>query len=273
MTRVSKAELLRLAESMPDRERQIIEAVDQFRLLSGSQLGRLYFHTTIQAASRERVSRRVLHGLAAQHVLVPLERRIGGVRAGSAGTVYSLGPIGKRLIAYWHGDGLVRVRTVHQPGVLFVRHTLAVAECYVQLVEAARDGWAELLAFDAEPTCWRSFVGSYGGETILKPDAFIRLGVDGGYEQRTFLELDCGSEGRGALMRKCRAYAAYYRSGQETVMPRVVWITTAQARVRLLVDICARLPAEDWQLFAIGTTDRLLSLCLGDEQAPKSAVI
>lgn len=271
MTRLSKAGLLRLAETLPPRDRQIVETVGRFRLVSGSQLGRLYFHTTTRAASRARVSRRVFAGLAGQHILLPLERRIGGVRAGSAGTIYGLGPVGKRLIAYWQGEGLVRVRTVHQPGVLFVRHTLAIAEAYVQLVEAERDGRAELLRFDAEPSSWRTFVSSYGSQSLLKPDAFVRLGISGGFEQQTFLEVDCGSEGRGALTRKCRAYLAYYRSGQEAVMPRVVWITTSQARVRLLIDVCSSLPAEAWRLFAVGTSERLLPLCSGEDSATSRA--
>jgi hypothetical protein len=267
MSRVSSRALLLLAESLPDRERQIVEAVARLRLTSGSQLERLYFTETVKPASRGRSSRRVLASMCERHLLFRLDRRVGGVRAGSAGTVYGLGPIGKRLIAYWQGEGLPRVRAVHQPGPLFVRHTLAVAEQYVRLVEADRAGACELLAFDSEPTCWRSYTSAHGGLVTLKPDAYLRLGL-GEFEQRSFIEVDCGSEGRGALSAKCRYYLAYYQSGQEQaaagVFPRVVWITTTQARVRLLVEVCSSLPAEYWQLFCVGTADRLLALCSGE---------
>lgn len=238
---------------MPERDRQIVQAVARLRLAAGSQLARLFFWNVASAASRGRSSRRVLAGLCAQHVLVPLERRVGGIRAGSAGTVYALGPIGKRLVAYWQSEGLLRVRAVHQPGAPFVRHTLTVAEQYVRLVEAERAGRLELLAFEAEPVCWRDYHGPHGGALTLKPDAFVRLGV-GDFEQRSFLEADLGSEGRGALSRQCRAYLACYQSGREQadsgVFPRVVWLTTTEARVRLLRDICAGLPAAQ-RLFTV----------------------
>jgi hypothetical protein len=254
MRRLSAPALMSLAETLPERERQIVATVGQLRLVMGSQLERLHFNKTGKAASRERAARRTLAHLSEQHLLYRLGRRIGGVRAGSAGHIYSLGPIGKRLIAYWQGQGLVRVRTVHEPGTAFVRHSLAVAEQYVQLIEAERSGHCELLAFDAEPTCWRTHQSRQGQRVTLKPDAYVRLGV-GAYEQRSFLEVDCGSEGRAALTRKCSYYVSYYQTGLEQaehgVFPRVVWATTNQARVRLLVDVCSALPAEYWQLFQV----------------------
>lgn len=274
MKRVSAAALLGLAETIGEREREIVETVARLRLVAGSQLERLCFWHIANAASRGRSSRRVMARLCEQHILCRLERRIGGVRAGSAGTVFVLGPIGKRLIAYWQGEGLRRVRAVHQPGPLFARHTLAIAEQYVRLTEAERAGRGELLSFDTEPTCWRAYHGRHGGLVTLKPDAYVRLGL-GDFEQRSFLEVDCGSEGRGALARKCGYYLAYYQSGQEQaeagIFPRVVWLTTTQARVRLLVEICAALPAEYWQLFAVGTTDRLLALVSGDDSLATEA--
>lgn len=267
MTRVSATQLIALAEVMPERDRQIVQAVARLRLAAGSQLARLFFWNVASAASRGRSARRVLASLCAQHTLMPLERRVGGVRAGSAGTVYALGPIGKRLMAYWQGEGLLRVRAVHQPGAPFVRHTLTVAEQYVRLVEAERAGRLELLAFEAEPACWRTYHGPGGGVLTLKPDAFARLGV-GDFEQRSFVEADLGSEGRGALARQCRAYLAYYLSGREQaeagVFPRVVWLTTTEARVRLLRDICAGLPVEGRRLFTVAPFTDAISTLAGE---------
>lgn len=265
--RVSAPALLVLAETMPKRERQIVETVAWRRLISGQQIERLFFSYIGNTASRGRSTRRVLAALRERQLLFRLERHIGGVRAGSAGAVYGLGPIGKRLITYWQGEGLKPVRSVHQPGTLFVRHTLAVAEQYVRLIEAERAGACELLTFDGEPACWRTYSGGYGGPVTLKPDAFVRLGV-GDFEQRSFLEVDCATEGRGALTRKCRYYVAHFQSGQEQAetgtFPQVVWITTTQARVRLLVEVCSSLPPEYWQLFCVGTPERLLALCRGE---------
>jgi hypothetical protein len=271
MSRLSAAGLMALAEAMPERERVIVETTARLRLVAGTQLARLFFSSSGKPASRARAARRVLTDLTEQQVLLRLERRIGGVRAGSAGHVYGLGPVGKRLVVYWQGDGLVRVRTPHEPGPIFVRHALAVAEQYVQLIEAERAGRLELVAFENEPTCWRSFSGGYGRAVILKPDALVRLGV-GKFEERSFLEVDCGTEGRGALLAKCRRYVAYYQTGVEQaehgVFPRVVWLVTNQARVRLLVDVCASLPPECWQLFSVGTASQVVALCSGAAAAP-----
>ena len=46
---------------------------------------------------------------------------------------------------------------MHEPGLAFVRHTLAVTELYVRLREAERAGTLELLEFEPEPECWRSY--------------------------------------------------------------------------------------------------------------------
>lgn len=266
MSRLSSAQLVALAMSMPDRERGIIETIGRLRLVSGGQLERLFFVASSQPQTRAGLRRRVLGRLLARGVLFQLARPIGGVRAGSAGAVYGLGSAGKRLVAYWQGEGLRRVRTPHEPEVAFVRHTLAIGEHYVRLVEAQRTDQLELLEFLGEPDCWRRFVGPGGRIVVLKPDAFVRLGV-GDFEERSFLEVDLGTVGRGALRRKCSSYIDYYRCGREQaetgVFPRVAWITTNQARVSLLVDVCASLPSEYWPLFCVGTPERAVASLSG----------
>jgi hypothetical protein len=269
---LSAAGLVRLAEVLGEREREIVETTGRLRLVAGKQVERLAFSSNLQPASRARAARRVLASLNEQGILFRLERRIGGVRAGSAGHVYGLGPVGKRLIAYWRGEGASRVRTPYEPGLAFVRHTLAVTEQYVLLREAERAADLELLAFDGEPDCWRSLPG---GDS-LKPDALVRLGV-GDFEERSFVEVDCGTEGRGALARKCRRYAAYFQTGIEQaesgVFPRVVWITTNQVRVKLLMEVCASLPAEHWRLFSVGTQERSVELLCGEVSSPEQRVL
>jgi hypothetical protein len=275
MSRTSAGALISLAESMSPREREIVEAIAQLRLVAGSQLERLCFSEIVKSASRARVARRVLAGLVEARLLFRLRRRIGGVRAGSAGYVYGLGSVGKRLVSYWHGEGLQRVRAPHEPEAIAVRHTLGVAEHYVGLVEAQRQGRCDLLTFEGEPACWRSYIGLGGQSLTLKPDAFVRLGV-GEFEERAFLEVDCGSEGRGALLRKCQRYVDYFNAGTEQanhgVFPRVVWSTTTQARVGLLSDVCASLPAEYWRLFGVGTPERALLLLSGKAGGHKKSV-
>ena len=67
---------------------------------------------------------------------------------------------------------------------------------------------------------------------IMKPDAFVRRVVSAEEEARFYLEIDCGTEGRAALTRKCRAYLMAWQAGAGgEVFPRVVWIATTERRV------------------------------------------
>jgi Replication-relaxation len=260
MSGLSNAELLRLGTELGDRQRTAIEAVAKLRLMTHRQLAAL-LDLGENDPSSARTTRRLLASLVERRLLARLDRRIGGIRAGSAGYVYYLGPAGQRLVAYWQGRGLTRGRFRPDPGGRYVRHRLAVSELYVKASLAARAGRLDLLAFDAEPDCWRTSVDGFGGQTILKPDAFVRLGI-GAYEDVVFAEVDLGSESRNVVARKARAYFDYFQTGDEQtkrgVFPRVLWLTTNETRRAVLIDACLRLPAEAWRLFTVATLDRAL---------------
>lgn len=264
MSRVGSVGLVDLASRLSMRDQAIIEAVARLRLLSARQLERLLFAEIAHSGTRARLARRVLARLVALGILGRLERRVGGVRAGAAGHVYFTAAAGQRLLAFWRGEGLKRTRNPYEPSSAFVRHTLAVAELYVRLIEADRERRLGLLEFQCEPGCWCPFVGP-GAQLVLKPDARVRLAIGAGEEEHAFLEVDCGTEGRSALTRKCRAYIAYWRSGTEReVFPRVVWVTTNEQRVKLLGEVCAAMPAEAWKLFMVSTPERVLSVLTGN---------
>jgi Replication-relaxation len=273
------SELLALAGSLGAAEREVIESLARLRLMSHAQLSALLAlpRSEQSATTLARSARRVLARLTARRVLARLDRRIGGVRAGSAGYVYYLGPVGQRLMAYWQGQGLTRGRLRPEPGGRYVRHRLAVSELYVQTRLAADEGSLDLLSFQAEPECWRSYVDGFGGQTVLKPDAYVRLGL-GAYEDSFFIEVDLGSESRAVIARKVRAYLDYFASGIEQaergVFPRVLLLTNTAARKSVLVSVCERLPAEAWALFTITTLDRALEALTGhidtDAREPES---
>jgi hypothetical protein len=268
MSRLSRGQLMVLATALPGRERELIELVARLRLLSHAQLAALLSAEDDAALplSSARSARRVLARLTARGVLARLERRVGGVRAGSSGYVYYLGPVGQRLIAYWNGQGLVRGRFRPEPGGRYVRHRLAVSEFYVQLRSADRDGELDLLSFDAEPDCWRRFSDSFGGSVVLKPDAFVRVGL-GAYEDRCFVEVDLGTESRSVIADKLRRYLDYFQTGREQadhgVFPRVVLLTNSEARRAALVGVVGRLPAEHWSLFMVALLDEALDVLSG----------
>ena len=81
-----------LSASLSDRDRQIVRAVDRFRFLTTPQIEQLFFTGHGSAVASTRAARRTLERLTEERVLHRLDRRIGGLRAGSASFVYGLNP-------------------------------------------------------------------------------------------------------------------------------------------------------------------------------------
>jgi hypothetical protein len=240
----------------------VIRQVADLRLMSARQIQAIHFsdaeHHNEQAATRAR--QRVLARLMRERLLIRLERRIGGIRAGSAGFVLALGPIGQRVLALDRPR-----RRSYEPTLRFFDHTLATSQLLVDLSVADRAGLVELLTFQSEPECWREFAG-LGGRCRLRPDAFVALG-SGEYELRWFIEVDRASESLPVIVRKCHLYADYYQSGKEQaahggVFPRVCWVVPDEVRaerMRLVIARDNRLPKG---LFIVTTNRKAVeSLC------------
>jgi hypothetical protein len=255
--------MAQVRERLSERDLGVIRQVAELRLMSARQIQAVHFpdveHDNGQAATRAR--QRVLERLAREQLLVRLERRIGGVRAGSAGFVLALGPIGQRVLA----TGGPRRRS-YEPTLRFVDHTLAIAQLVVDVTVASRQGLLDVLDVQAEPRSWREFSG-LGGRRWLRPDAFLALG-SGEYELRWFIEVDRSSESLPVVVRKCHLYADYYQSGSEQasrggVFPRVCWIVPDERRAERLRQAITRdrnLPAP---LFVVTTTDKALDVLRG----------
>ncbi|WP_396910324.1 replication-relaxation family protein [Mycolicibacterium sp.] len=255
--------------ALSERDLTVLRLLLRFRLLTTRQLQRLVM-TDGSPVTRDRRMRAVLQRLRRIGVVRPLERHIGGIRAGSEGTVYRLTTAGMRALN--HSDGTQRRRIGGEPGERYVRHILAVSELYVQLTEHTRESADEVLAFDAEPTSWRSYASAYGGTLTLRPDAFVRC-ASGDYEQASFVEVDLATESPATVGRKCRAYSTYARSGTEQrrigTFPRVVWVVPHERRRHQVAAVISRLAPEDQPLYLATTTDEAVAALLG--QLPDSA--
>lgn len=250
-------------QQLSARDINIIQQVYELRLMSGHQIEALHFSSENHksALSAARSCRRVLAELTKNRLLVRLERRIGGVRAGSASYIYAIGPVGHRLLTTERNRPRFR-----EPTATFVDHTLAVAQVVVDITLASRHGSFEVLNWQSEPFCWREFLG-FGGHMFLRPDLFLSLGI-GDYEHQWFLEIDLGSEHLPALIRKCRIYEAYYRSGKEQVAhglyPKICWIMPDIKRsTRLRTAITHDNQLTD-ALFVTTTFEQVLSTLKGD---------
>jgi hypothetical protein len=267
VSRLGRLALIELADRLPERELEILEQVERFRLLRSDQVRRLFFSDVESESGGARLCRRALAHLADKGLLRQLERRVGGTRAGSSGHLYTTTAAGKRLLAYRSGVGIPSNRGVHEPGSAFVSHTLQVAELYVALVERERAGELEVVSFETEPVCWRTYTTPVGASATLKPDALVCV-ASGEYEYASFAEVDLGTEGRGALIRKAYSFLYYYRTGREQakegVFPRVVWIASTKTRAEFLVGVFTGLPDETRRLFVCAHVNDAVAALTGE---------
>jgi len=258
--RLGSRQVARLLEDLPERDMAVLYSVASLRLLSARQIQELHFTDHATSLTAARICRRVLERLTNDRLLARLDRRVGGIRAGSASFVYGLGPAGDRVLR----DGQAR-RRVPEPSPTFLDHTLAVAQVAVDLRAAARRGEIELLHLETEPACWRTVQASIAGDDRLKPDLFVALAAKD-YEYRWFVEVDRGTESSTALIRKCRLYDSYYRTSHEQhrhgVFPQVLWQVDSQRRLTQLTDALRherRLEPELFLVVLAAETTRVLS--------------
>lgn len=225
--RVSWAKVAALADKLSDRDKEIIRLLARVRVLTGEQLERLAFHCH-STDNRSHIRRRVLKRLADLELVATLERRIGGVCAGSAGLIYVLGRAGQRMADMLNGITSVgRTRSPRTPGALFLRHALAVSETFTTMVELSRESNIRVRSFLAEPHCW--WPDGAGG--LLRPDALVIV-EDERYEATAWLEIDEGTESLGRIRAKVAAYEAFALTGREGangVLPHVLFAARDEA--------------------------------------------
>jgi len=232
--------------------------------MSGAQLGELLW-AEVSPNARARVARRGLSRLVRLGVLEPLARRVGGERSGSASTTFAVGRAGQYLLKSGR-----RVRAAYTPGARYLSHTLAVAQLYVELVAAQCQGSVELMGFEPEPECWRTYMVGFGARQICKPDAFLKLAI-GDYDFSWFCEQDMATEALTTVKAKALRYHDYFRTGTEQaargVFPRVLWIVPDVNRAEAVSETLAQLPAEAHRLFAVTTTAKAMALLTSEARS------
>jgi hypothetical protein len=258
--------LAELERQLGARDLDVLARVSALRFVAGAQLARLCFADVTEPTARARAARRALLRLTRLGILARLPRTIGGRRAGSAGFVFRLGHVGQRLAVRRALLPERRWRRSYEPGMLFVKHTLAVAELHVELVEADRSRRIELQELSAEPSCHRTYDGFGGQAQTLKPDSYVRF-VRGDYVYAVFLEIDRGTEGSRALASQLDRYAGYWASHTEQAthgfFPRVLWLAPDDARVAVIEGCVLAQPRSAQALFEVARLDQAINAITG----------
>jgi hypothetical protein len=265
MKRVTAAKLAQIERRLSNDDRLIIAVLDRLRVATTEQLHRLLVVHEPTTLRRTQAKLRKLRDL---RVIARLERSVGGVRSGSSGQVNALDVAGQRLASGCGPAGGRRIRRPWTPaGLPFISHHLRVSEVYVRLREAEADPLAfldfnrelALLDYDAEPVAWRYFSGLGGARTILKPDAFLRVGI-GEFEDVYFLELDQDTQSLPAIARKLTVYKRFYATGREQArrggtFPQVLFLVPSEERRAALADLIARQSEEIRRFTAVARMD------------------
>jgi len=263
--RVTSAYVERLAAELPERDLAMVETLERFRVATAAQLRRLHFTKGTPAANARQVWRR-LRALQDLRVVTVLERRIGGGRGGSSQAIFALDTAGQKLGAAVCGPaGGRRIRRPWTPSQ-FLAHAIAVTELYVGASEQARAGGGEVLAFDAEPLCWRRFTGVGGATAWLKPDAFVRFGT-GEYEHLSFVEVDRATASVPTVSRKLSVYRRFWMTGRDQerfgAFGRVLLLAPNAPRRDLLADAVKRQPTDAQPLYRVALYEEAADLLTG----------
>jgi hypothetical protein len=261
-TYTSRAALTRLESRLSERDWAIIRFVQQHHFVTTTQLRRCFFpdHASQLAAARACV--RVLDRLLTLRILTRLERRVGGVKHGSASFIWLLDVVGERLT---RGERRARRRS-QEPSPSFLAHALAIVDVHVQLLEAAHAGHFTLNSVQIETDAWRTYIAPHGGTSFIRPDLFVTTSTDQ-YDDHWYVEVDMGTESLPVVLRKCRAYEDYRRTGraqtEHGVFPRVLWMLPTTARVARLKAALAADPNLPDRLFSVLTSEELLGTLRG----------
>lgn len=263
-------EMRQLQQRLADRDRAILTALYDHRLLSTDQIRRLFFtagHTTATAALR--ATTRVMSRLEALRLIVKVKQRIGGAQRGSSGLVYYLASGGETLVRAQRG--LAKRRRFVEPASTFAAHTLTVSELAVQIHEAQGRGAIELITLETEPACWRAFPAAHGATAHLRPDLFLTT-ASGEFEDSWFLEADLATESLAAILRKAAVYQHYASTGKHQaehgVFPAVVWVTPSIDRRDAIAQALANDRRLSPELFRTTTLDGFIPLILAGGAPP-----
>lgn len=259
--RIGHRMLASLESQLSARDWEVIQRVSEHRFLTTHQIQAFSFVDHVSADSAARTTRRVLSRLERDGLLEALERRVGGVRAGSAATIWHLTAAGQRLI---HADD--KRRRTGSTSERFLAHSLAIADVHVLLHQHRRIEAIEAVVVEVEPASWRRYQGPAGEPRWLQPDLYAAI-TTADFLDRHFIEVDLGTESLPTLLGKCAQYEQYRRSGVEQPrhgsFPLVLWLLTSPERATKLEHAIGRSSSLTAAMYRFATPETLTQVLAG----------
>lgn len=238
MNRITDHQLGAIELQLSETDRRILNTLRLFRYAKTNQIQRLYYTQNITLRGKLVAASRTLNRLKKHGLVDRLPNRFRGWGAGTTGMIWYLTEAGARLLDLGHQGDRKRGRYL-EPSSAFIRHTIAVSECYVQIMEICRMSPSLRIGkLHVEPECWRSY--QKDGKTVsLRPDLYAET-VNGQFEDRWFIEMDLDTEPPNDIVEKCRRYQHYYQTRKEQevsgVFPIVLWIVPTEERKAKMLD-------------------------------------
>ncbi|MBO4127025.1 replication-relaxation family protein [Streptococcus suis] len=252
--------------SLTKQDYELLDLLNRCRYATTKQVVQLYFRAN-QPKTATRKANFLTKKLADRGLIAHLERRIGGVRAGSGSYIWYITHKGIKELREVEPTIKLRLKNRYEPTQNHLKHQLFVTQIFVELKKLEADKKILLENFSFEPKCWRSFATLFSYFT-LKPDAFARLTI-GNFEDAYFFEADNATEHLGRIIAKCKQYIAYYNTGIEQreneMFPLVVWLVPDEKR-KLAMESRIREDLDAyWELFSVITLDEFSDFIQGGQ--------
>lgn len=239
------------------RDKEIIQAVCQFRVMRQDQIQTLFFGSN--PGARARAQRRLVKLFDHKYLARFFLPTRGGLM--SSPTLYGLDKRGAELLRAEFGyDDLRWYSSMNELKDEFLEHTLAIGDFRIAVTVACQMAGYELVAWKGE----NELKADYDTVNVRTAKGYSRLlGVvpDGYFAIQTtmgathfFLELDRGKMTNGRFQAKVEAYVAYYQQGgyqrrYGTKSLRVLTVTVGKERLTNLKRVTEQVPYTNWFWF------------------------
>lgn len=242
----------------------LLDLLNRCRYATTKQISNLYFRdNTPKTATRK--ANLLTKKLASMGLITHLERRIGGVRAGSGSYIWSITHKGLKVLRQVKPNIKLRLKNRYEPSRDHLKHQLFVTQLFVEVRGLHLDKKLTLDTFAFEPKCWRAFTKGFRPFT-LKPDALMQVSL-GDFEDAYFLEADNATEHLGRVIAKCKQYIAYFNTGIEQreigLFPLVMWVVPDNKRKSAILNRIKEDLDAYWELFTVITLEEFPDMIQG----------